>query len=66
MKGGNSNTGLIFAQKGSGGKETPDIINITCYYCEEKGHYAKTCPKKRDRRTGTYNHQGGMVVQKRR
>ena len=27
-------------------KETLDIFNITCYQCEEKGHYIITCPKK--------------------
>ena len=26
--------------------QTRDMSEVTCYHCERKGHYAKTCPKK--------------------
>ena len=40
---------MNFGQKGSSRKDGPqDTSNITGYHCGEKGHYANTCPKKKN------------------
>ena len=40
---------MNFEQKVSNGKQgSQDLGNITCYHCDEKRHYAKTCPKKKN------------------
>ena len=46
----NQPTEMNFGQKGSSGKDGPqDTSSITCYCCGEKGHYANTCPKKKNK-----------------
>ena len=30
--------------------KTWDLSEVTCYHCEEKGHYARICPKKKTKK----------------
>ena len=42
-------TEMKFGQKGLSKKDGhQDTSNIICYNCGEKGHYASTCPKKKN------------------
>ena len=48
--------GVAFAQNGDS-KKVVDVTQITCFHCNEKGHYANKCPKREQESEGQVHTQ---------
>ncbi len=61
----NKETGQSSPQSKDYSKRNPDLSQITCYNCNEKGHYATSCTKRDNKKKETRNDQGNAKSQRR-